>query len=251
MFGGEGAGPGSCARLHQVLLKPQAATFDVGLCQPSTVREGSGRCSLNRLQPISIARVTHSPHTGRHSSHETLRHFLASTLAPAAFCTLGTTGCQPSTSLRDLSFAPLSEAQHDLDRRASLADRAQTAAWTWPATLTHCAQSIRFALAGYPQTKSELFQRTVGRAAYQVFAWRGQMNHDLGEPIPGAPALSPQADPKVALTELHQAIDAFHGHTDDLQPHFAYGRLSKAEYELAHAMHLANHLADFDVSPAA
>ena len=177
------------------------------------------------------------------------RHFLGATLAPVA--ALSTTGCQSSTPLRDLRFTTLSEAQHELDRLARLADRPQTAAWTWPATLTHCAQSIRFALSGYPQAKSELFQRTVGRAAYQVFAWRGQMSHDLNEPIPGAPALSPQADPKVALTELHQAIDAFHGHTDDLQPHFAYGRLSKAEYELAHAMHLANHLAAFDIKPVA
>lgn len=180
------------------------------------------------------------------------RHFLASILAPtAALCTLGTAGCQSSTRLRDLRFTTLSEAQHELDRLARLADRPQTAAWTWPATLTHCAQSIQFALSGYPQAKSELFQRTVGRAAYQVFAWRGQMSHDLSEPIPGAPALLTQADPQTALAELHEAIEAFHRHTGDLQPHFAYGRLSKAEYELAHAMHLANHLAAFDISPAA
>lgn len=154
-----------------------------------------------------------------------------------ALCALGTTGCQSSTPLRDLRFAKLSEAQHELDRLASLADRTQTAIWTWPTTLTHCAQSIRFALSGYPQAKSELFQRTVGRAAYQVFAWRGQMHHDLSEPIPGAPALHPQADLQTALADLHEAIDAFHRHTGELQPHFAYGRLSKAEYELAHAMH--------------
>ena len=180
------------------------------------------------------------------------RHFLASTLVPtAALCTLGTAGCQSSTPLRNLRFATLSEAQHELDRLASLADRTQTAAWTWPATLTHCAQSIQFALSGYPQAKSELFQRTVGRAAYQVFAWRGQMSHDLIEPIPGAPALRPQADPQAALAELHQAIEAFHRHSSELQPHFAYGQLSKAEYELAHAMHLANHFAAFDITPQA
>lgn len=180
------------------------------------------------------------------------RLFLSTTLAPAAaFCALGTAGCQSSTRLRDLRFATLSEAQHELDRLARLADRTQTAVWTWPATLTHCAQSIQFALSGYPQAKSELFQRTVGRAAYQVFAWRGQMSHDLSEPIPGAPALRPQADPQAALAELHQAIEAFHRHSSELQPHFAYGRLSKAEYELAHALHLANHFAAFDITPQA
>lgn len=192
------------------------------------------------------------PHISMPTSRLTRRHLIAGTLAPvAACCALGTAGCQSSTRLRDLRFATLSEAQHELDRLARLADRPQTAAWTWPATLTHCAQSIRFALSGYPQAKSELFQCTVGRAAYQVFAWRGQMSHDLSEPIPGAPALRPQADPQAALAELHQAIEAFHRHTGELQPHFAYGRLSKAEYELAHAMHLANHLAAFDIKPVA
>ncbi len=185
-------------------------------------------------------------------SHLPRRHFLATTVAPAAaFGTLGTAGCQSSTRLRDLRFATLSEAQREMDRLASLADREQTAAWTWPATLTHGAQSIRFALTGYPQAKPELFQRTVGRAALQVFAWRGQMSHDLSEPIPGAPALNAQADPHAALAELHQAIDDFHRHTGPLQPHFAYGRLSKADYELAHAMHLANHFAAFDIQPQA
>ena len=179
------------------------------------------------------------------------RRFLSASLAPAAaFCTL-TTGCQSQARLRDLRFTTLSEAQHELDRLAALTDRPQTAGWTWPATLTHCAQSIQFALSGYPQAKSELFQRTVGRAAYQVFAWRGQMSHDLSEPIPGAPALRPQADPQAALAELHQAIEAFHRHSSELQPHFAYGRLTKAEYELAHALHLANHFAAFDITPQA
>lgn len=186
-----------------------------------------------------------------HSSHHTRRHFLAITLAPtAALCTL-TTGCRSQVRLRDLRFATLSEAQRELDRLAALADLPKTAEWTWPATLTHCTQSIRFALSGYPQAKSALFQHTVGSAAFQVFAWRGQMNHDLSEPIPGAPALKPQADPHAALAALHQAIDDFHRHTGPLQPHFAYGRLSKAEYELAHAMHLANHFAAFDIKPQA
>lgn len=174
------------------------------------------------------------------------RHFLTFSLVPVAV--LGT-GCQSSTRLRDLRFTTLPEAQHELDRLAALVDRPQTATWTWPATLTHCTQSIRFALTGYPQAKSELFQRTVGSAAFQVFAWRGQMSHDLSEPIPGAPALNPQADPHAALAALHQAIDDFHRHTGPLQPHFAYGQLSKAEYELAHAMHLANHFAAFDIKP--
>ena len=31
----------------------------------------------------------------------------------------------------------------------------------------------------------------------------------------------------------------------ELAPHFAYGRVTKADYEALHAMHLANHLSQF------
>lgn len=180
------------------------------------------------------------------------RHFLASTLAPAvALCALGTTGCQSSTPLRDLRFATLSEAQHELDRLARLSERHSIATWSWPATLEHCAQSIAFAMTGFPTQKPEWFQRTLGTTAYHVFSWRGQMNHDLTEPIPDAPALARDADAHAALTHLHDTITLFHRHQGPLHPHFAYGKLSKAEYELANAMHLANHLSEFDVIPMA
>lgn len=186
-----------------------------------------------------------------HTPHLPRRRFLTASLAPAtAFCTLATAGCQSQPRLRELRFATLSEAQHELDRLAALTDLPQTADWTWPATLTHCAQSIHFALTGFPQAKSPLFQRTVGAAAFQLFAWQGRMQHDLSEPIPGAPALDPAADAQTALTHLHDVITAFHGHTGPLHPHFAYGALSKSEYELANAMHLANHLSAFDIKPA-
>lgn len=185
-----------------------------------------------------------------HTPHLPRRRFLTASLAPAtAFCPLAT-GCQSQPLLRDLRFATLSEAQHELDRLAKLPNLSQTVDWTWPATLTHCAQSIHFAVMGFPQAKSAVFQRTVGAAAFQLFAWQGRMQHDLSEPIPGAPALDPAVDAQTALTHLHDVITAFHGHTGPLHPHFAYGALSKSEYELANAMHLANHLSAFDIKPA-
>lgn len=184
-----------------------------------------------------------------HTPHLPRRQFLTASVASAAAFGLLATGCQSQPRLRDLRFSTLSEAQHELDRLAALAERPQTAAWTWPATLTHCAQSIHFALTGFPQAKSPLFQRTVGSAAFQLFAWQGRMQHDLSEPIPGAPALEPAIDPHAALTHLHGVITAFHRHTGPLHPHFAYGALSKTEYELANAMHLANHFSAFDIQP--
>ena len=50
-----------------------------------------------------------------------------------------------------------------------------------------------------------------------------------------------QGDWKPAAERLRAAINRFNGHTGVLQPHFAYGKLSRADFALAHAFHIANH----------
>lgn len=117
----------------------------------------------------------------------------------------------------------------------------QHPAWNLPQLLQHLAQSIEFSLQGYPQARSAVFRHTVGRAAFGVFDARGQMSHDLAEPIPGAPALQAELSLRDAVQRLLDAMQAFAAHRGLLAPHFAYGVLSKAEYQRAHLMHLANH----------
>ena len=146
---------------------------------------------------------------------------------------------------RDLRFASLAEGLDELARLAQSGEPASYTTWNWAQTLTHCAQSIEFSMTGFPQPKSALFQNTVGAAAYEVFAWRGRMSHDLAEPIPGAPALDDVSDIVAAEARLRTAIQNFQQWQGELKPHFAYGELSKVEYELAHAMHLANHFSFF------
>lgn len=151
---------------------------------------------------------------------------------------------------RQLVYARVSDAMAEVDRLQAASPRplGAAAAWTWTQTLVHCAQSIEFSMQGFPEAKSPLFQRTAGAAAFNIFAWRGRMSHNLAEPIPGAPPLSAQAaDAAAAWARLHAAATAFAEHAGPLQPHFAYGALTRAEYEQAHAMHLANHLSAFDV----
>lgn len=116
-----------------------------------------------------------------------------------------------------------------------------TGAWPLVAILEHMAQSVEMSLDGYPAPKSALFQSTVGAAAFAVFQWRGRMSHGLAEPIPGAPALTLQGDWKPAAQRLRAALLRFDAHTGALQPHFAYGALSKADFAQAHVMHIANH----------
>ncbi|WP_239024330.1 DUF1569 domain-containing protein [Ramlibacter humi] len=116
-----------------------------------------------------------------------------------------------------------------------------TGAWPLSAVLDHLAQSVEMSLDGFPQPKSELFQHTAGSAAFAVFKWRGRMSHGLAEPIPGAPALSAGADWRLSALRLRHAIGRFQANQGALKPHFAYGALSKGDYSLAHAFHIANH----------
>jgi len=174
------------------------------------------------------------------------RAFLASTAgAGAALVAVASTGCADSKNDRRLQFASLAEAMIELAQLAKASELASGTAWDWPQTLVHCAQSIEYSMTGFPQAKSALFQRTAGTVAYSVFAWRGRMTHDLADPIPGAPALQRNGDAAAALARLQGAVQAFQQWAEPLQPHFAYGALSKGEYEPAHAMHLANHFSAF------
>ncbi len=175
------------------------------------------------------------------------RSFLASaTGASAALVAAASLGCQGNAvDDRRLRFASLGEAMNELDLLARAKELESGATWNWAQTLIHCAQSIEYSVTGFPQAKSELFQRTVGVVGYRVFAWRGRMTHDLAEPIPGAPSIAAESDVAAALARLRGAAQKFHRWTGPLQPHFAYGMLSKQEYDRAHAMHLANHFSVF------
>jgi hypothetical protein len=158
----------------------------------------------------------------------------------------GFSACQgEATGDRGLHFASLAAAREELDRLALAPTLSSGSAWSWAQTLIHCAQSIEYSMSGFPQMKPELFQRTLGSVAISVFSWRGRMTHDLAEPIPGAPGLDAQAPPGPALERLRAAMQAFLQWSGPLRPHFAYGALARPQYELAHAMHLANHLSAY------
>ncbi len=184
-------------------------------------------------------------HTHPHVSRRT---FIATTAA-VGVAAASTTACQKANAGdRQLVFASLKDAQREIDRLAKAAALRSSTQWSWPQTLTHCAQSIEYSLTGFPESKSALFQNTAGTLAFQFFYWRGRMSHDLAEPIPGAPALDTSNDSALAMARLQTAIADFHKRSTALQPHFAYGSLNKPAYEHAHAMHLANHLSAFDVA---
>ena len=135
----------------------------------------------------------------------------------------------------------LDDAVRWLDKLDRAREARSTNAWKLRAVLEHLAQSIEMSMDGYPEHKSVVFQKTVGAAAFAVFGWRGQMHHGLTEPIPGAPVLPQLDDWKPGAARLRAAIARFQAHSGVLRPHFAYGVLDKADFALAHALHIANH----------
>lgn len=159
------------------------------------------------------------------------RHFIAAQIS-----------LLPGLALSDSpKVQSLDDALRWLDRLDQSPRVKSTTTWKMGAVLEHLAQSIEMSLDGFPQPKSTLFQSTVGAAAFTVFRWRGQMNHGLIEPIPGATALMQVDDWKPGSQRLRAAVLRFNGHTGPLKPHFAYGALSRADFALAHAFHIANH----------
>lgn len=121
-----------------------------------------------------------------------------------------------------------------------------TGAWSLNQILDHCAQSVEYSISGFPEHKSAVFKYTVGKLAFAAFSTKGKMLHALDEVIPGAPLIKlvPIAPLSMALAfiRLRHSLAAFQQYHGDFAPHFAYGALSKADYEQAHAMHFYNHL---------
>lgn len=122
--------------------------------------------------------------------------------------------------------------------------------WNLSQVLQHLAQSIEFSMQGFPALKGAWFRSTVGSAAFAVFNARGAMSHDLSDPIPGAPALEAAQALKVSVQRLLDAMEAFAEFNGTLRPHFAYGELTKPQYERAHLMHLAQHWTQFHAATA-
>ncbi len=117
--------------------------------------------------------------------------------------------------------------------------------WTVAQIFHHCAQSIQGSLTGFPEQKSHLYQQTAGKLALFSFKAAGAMTHPLAEAIPGMAALDKNEDPQQALALLITELEAFIAQSQTsqpLQPHFAYGALSAADYQAAHWLHLQNHL---------
>lgn len=114
--------------------------------------------------------------------------------------------------------------------------------WNLSQTLQHCAQTVRYSVAGYPRLKPALYRATVGAVVKRVFLLRGAMRHPLGAEIDGAPPLEPGLPVPDALDLLVTAVRAFAAHQGTHAPHPVYGACTHDEFAALHAMHLVEHL---------
>ncbi|MGZ2257082.1 DUF1569 domain-containing protein [Roseobacter sp. A03A-229] len=135
-----------------------------------------------------------------------------------------------------------------LDKLDTLAKSPLDKAGDWDPTRTfhHLAQSVEFSMSGFPEEKSSVFQRTVGQLAFKVFSARGKMSHGLDEVIPGE-VVQNDGEALNGLLRLKSALLTFREYEADLKPHFAYGRLDKDDYAIAHVLHINNHLEEFRI----
>lgn len=115
-------------------------------------------------------------------------------------------------------------------------------AWSLYQVLVHCAQSVEYSMTGFPEHKPEAFKSTVGSVAFWAFNEKGKMTHGLDEAIPGAPGIERNGDLEAAYARFIKSLSDFQVFSGRLKPHFAYGDLTKQEYEAAHVMHFNNHL---------
>jgi hypothetical protein len=120
--------------------------------------------------------------------------------------------------------------------------------WSASEVFQHCAASIQGSMQGYPVHKSAIFKASAGKVAFTVFQAAGAMRHSLSEVIPGMPVLDAKVPFAESLTQLLATLQMFIDFSGQLQPHFAYGELSYADYALAHQMHIRNHLGEFIVT---
>jgi hypothetical protein len=119
---------------------------------------------------------------------------------------------------------------------------AVTAPWTTAQHLEHCAQSIEYAVRGYPRMKPAIVRATIGKLVKRKFLRAGTMSHDTHAPVAGAPALDGGLALDAARARLRAAIAEFRGHAGPYAPHLVYGPCTRDEYEQLQSMHVADHL---------
>lgn len=149
---------------------------------------------------------------------------------------------------RQIRLNTLDEAMVELKKLQTAANVTVTGPWSLSHVFNHLAQSIEYSMTGFPENKPAIIRNTIGKIVLFKFLSQGYMNHNLTDPIPGAPALEDAEDIGSALARLKKSILDFQNFQGQTAPHFVYGPVSKQDYDRLHAYHIANHLCAVELS---
>jgi hypothetical protein len=172
------------------------------------------------------------------------RKFILGTIASGVFIGGGVTwfGIEQNQEPLDIDFT-LSNLDTMMKQNLKT-----TGKWSLYQIFTHCAQSVEYSIQGYPEHKSELFKNTLGKAAFSLFSSKRKMTHELDEAIPGAPKFLNDENIADGFERFKKSLIDFKKYQGVLAPHFAYGQLTKLQYEMAHVMHFNNHLQEIELT---
>jgi hypothetical protein len=118
-------------------------------------------------------------------------------------------------------------------------ERAPPDGGAWP--IGHCAQSIEYAVRGFPRPKPWIVRVVVGPLVLRRFLAAGAMSHDVTKAIDGADDVPRDVPFVEASRRLRAAIAEFRA-ASSLRPHFVYGAVPRDAYERVQAMHVADHV---------
>jgi hypothetical protein len=173
------------------------------------------------------------------------RNFLLGVIVGGAV--VGTSGVVWLGSGTNKSALTIDASLQTLDRLMN--EKATTLGeWNIYHILVHSAQSVEFSMSSFPEHKPALFKKTVGKLAFAAFSVKGEMTHGLSEAIPGAPLIKESKDTTYAYERFRESMVKFQSYNGRLAEHFAYGSLTKQDYERAHAMHFYNHLLEIELT---
>jgi hypothetical protein len=172
------------------------------------------------------------------------RKFILGSIASGGFigCGVAWFGIEQNEEPLDIDFA-LSKLN-----KLMLHNPIATGEWNLYQIFTHCAQSVEYSMLGYPKHNSDVFKSTAGTAAFSLFNLKRKMTHALDEAIPGSPQFSDEDNIAYAFERFKKSMIDFKNYDGVLAAHFAYGQLSKLEYEAAHVMHFNNHLQEIELT---
>lgn len=172
---------------------------------------------------------------------------LKTTVTAGLFGLGGALGWSGLNSPSDSAFQSLGEVSTFLKSLSPEASITSTGDWQPVQIFRHMRQSLTYSMEGFPQMKSELFQNTFGSLAYHLFSAKGAMTHSLSEPIPGAENLSAEGSVQKEIGLLIEDIEKFLS-LNKLYPHFAFGKLSPQQYQLAQLFHINDHFTELKFS---